>query len=278
MFLKEFLVFLHLYLTDLTLFRVRRIYVILFLAMLVCLGCEWRMRNDLKKVDADTFVERYDKDEAFFLTTGDFSVMQQMQTEYPMQTRWLIEDVLKLGKMEDANIKTLFYDYFQDSTLQMLVAEVGRQYGEMDDLDRELREAFYRLQELVPKAKVPTVYTQIGSLDQSICVGDGALGISLDKYLGADYPLYIKYGYTEWQRSTMLREFIAPDCLSFYLLSLFPFAEGATSKQRDIHMGRIQYVVNEVLDRQVFTSEFVSAAGRYMADHSLTYTQLLKSH
>lgn len=253
-----------------------KVYAILLFVMLACVGCEWRLRNDLKKAEVETFVERYDKLEAFFLTTGDFSALQQMQTQYPMQTRRLIEDVLKLGKVDDAYIKTRFYNYFQDSTLQMLIAEVGSQYGEMEALDHQLEEAFGRLQELVSAAEIPAVYTQIGSLDQSICVGDGVLGISLDKYLGADYPLYIKYGYTEWQRATMVPEFIVPDCLGFYLLSLFPLAEDATKAERDAHMGCIQLVVNEVMQLQVFDNEFVTAARRQMRDNGLSYEQLLR--
>ena len=253
-----------------------KVYVILLFVMLACLGCEWRLRNDLVHQEPETFVERYDKIEAFFLTTGDFSALQQMQTQYPMQTRRLIEDVLRLGKMEDAYIKTRFFNYYQDSTLQMLIAEVGSQYGEMDDVDQRLEEVFTKLRELVPEAKIPQIYTQIGSLDQSICVGDGVLGISLDKYLGADYPLYIKYGYTERQRNTMMRSSIAPDCLCFYLLSLFPFRDNIDKEHRDIHMGRIQLVANVVLDEPIFKNDYVDSARQEMDSGELTYTDLLK--
>ncbi len=247
--------------------------------MLACLGCEWRLRNDLKSPDTDTFVERYDKSEAAFLTTGDYSAMQHMQTQYPLQTRRLIEDVLQLGKMEETFIKTRFFEYFQDTTLQTLIAEVDRQYADMDDLDQELADAFERLEELVPDAKVPAVYTQIGSLDQSICVGDGVVGISLDKYLGKDYPLYVKYGYTEQQRKTMVREFIVPDCLAFYLVSLYPHAEKTTRAAAGPnfdHMGKIQYVVNEVLGREVFSNPHVEKARQEKEGRKLSYTELLE--
>ena len=35
-------------------------------------------------------IERYDRLEYRYLTTGDFSALQQMNTEYPMETRTLI--------------------------------------------------------------------------------------------------------------------------------------------------------------------------------------------
>ena len=73
----------------------------------------------------------------------------------------------------------------------------------------------------------------------------------------------------------MVPEFIVPDCLGFYLLSLFPLAEDATKAERDAHMGCIQLVVNEVMQLQVFDNEFVTAARRQMRDNGLSFEQLL---
>lgn len=251
----------------------RKLYLILALAMTICFGCEWRMRSDVKLSETDGFVLRYDRMESFFLTTGDFSALQQMQTRYPKQTRALVEDVLQLGKVDDAYINTRFYSFFQDTTLQALIADVSLQYDELGDLDGRLESAFERLSRLVPKAVVPVVYTQIGSFDQSIVVGDSMLGISLDKYLGADYPNYLRYGYTEQQRASMTRDFIVPDCLAFYLLSLYP---NTTDSLRRYHMGCVQHVVNSVLEESVFQNPYVGRADSIM-QHSdnLTFDQLL---
>ncbi len=250
----------------------RIIYIILAFILSVCFGCEWHLRSEFG-ADRDAFVKRYDRMEAFYLTSGDVSALQQMQTQYPEQTRLLIEDVLQLGKVDDSNINTRFYSFFQDTTLQQLISEVGRQYGDMKSLDDELSSAFKSLLKMVPGVEMPVVYTQIGSLDQSVVIGDGLVGVSLDKYLGADYPLYIKYGYTERQRSMMTQEYIVPDCLGFYLLSLFPCPHDSLREQ---HMGRIQYVVNNVLHHSFFTNDHVLLAKRYMTDNHLTYKELLE--
>lgn len=241
--------------------------------MFACIGCEWRMQSDLHS-ESDMFIERYDRIEAFFLTTGDFSALQQMQTRYPMQTRRLIEDVIQLGKVDDAHINARFLSFFQDSTLQSLIAEVGRQYGDMEDIDKMLSRSFARLSQLLPDVKTPVVYTQIGSLDQSVVVDEGLLGISLDKYLGADYPLYVKYGYSEKQRSMMVRDYIVPDCLSFYLLSLYP---SPSDSLRFRHMGRIQHTVNCVMNRKFFENAHVEEAQHYMNEHKeLAFSELLE--
>jgi hypothetical protein len=248
---------------------VRKVYGILFAVMLLCLGCQWQLKpNDAKSDKSLVTLQRYDRIESLYLTTGDYAAMQQMNTYYPMQTRMLIENVLQLGKVDAPDINTKFLYFFQDSTLQHMLRDVQQQYGDMDDVSEELEKAFTQLKELLPDLEIPEVYTQIGSFDQSIIVGNQTLGISLDKYLGADYPFYVSH-YTERQRSMMTRSMIVPDCLSFYILSLYPLPNG-TQQERDQHMGNIQWVVNKVVGRQVFDNEFVKAAENFMNCNSST--------
>jgi hypothetical protein len=61
--------------------------------MLGCISCEWQLRLD----ESDIAVDRYDRIQSLYLTTSDFSALQQMNTVYPMQTRTLIEDILRIG-------------------------------------------------------------------------------------------------------------------------------------------------------------------------------------
>lgn len=246
--------------------------------MLLCVGCEWRLNSSDDNPDWLLTISRYDRIQSLYLTTGDFSALQQMKTEYPQQTRTLIEDVLRLGQVNDPQINRKFLGFYQDSTLQTLIAEAQLQFADMKDVNTELSDAFERLLKELPDICLPDVYTQIGSLDQSIIVGNDMLGISLDKYLGRDYPLYLKYGYSQRQRETMQRSYIVPDCVSFYLLSLYPLPEDQeqTQQLRDEHIGRIQWVVNKVMKRSVFITPYVREADRFMRTHrGTTVAQLL---
>ncbi|MBQ9356055.1 MAG: gliding motility protein GldB, partial [Prevotella sp.] len=225
----------------------KKLYVALFFSMAFCLGCQWNSRiPDDDTGDSGFVIDRFDQVESAYLTMADYGALSQMRTDYPVQTRMLIEDVLNLGAVNDVDINNRFLVFFQDSTLQTIIAEVSRQYSDLDDLTSLLASAFEKLQRLLPGLEVPRVYTQIGSLDQSIVVGDGLLGISLDKYLGADHPVYMKYGYTERQRLTMTRENIVPDCLCFYLLSCYPLPQDKEedAEYRHWHISKIQCLVN----------------------------------
>lgn len=257
----------------------RKVYFILLVVMLGCISCEWQFKSP-EEEDKVIVVDRYDRVQSLYLTTGDFSALQQMNTAYPMQTRTLIEDVLRIGKVDDQEINTKFLHFFQDSTLQALIAESELQYANMDDVSGQLTEAFHYLREQLPNLEFPSVYAQIGSLDQSIIVGNNTIGICLDKYLGADYPLYQRsdYGYTPEQLQMMARHYIVPDCVSFYLLSLYPMPKDRplSQQERDIHIGKIQWVVNKAMGEEVFHTSYVKTIDRYMRQHQqATVAQLL---
>ena len=237
--------------------------------MLLCVGCQWQLKQTDK--DAKTThlrIQRFDRIESLYLTTGDYAALQQMNTYFPNETRMLIEDVLHLGQVNSTDINTKFLYFFQDSTLQRMMSDVQLQYSNMDDVEQSLNDAFGRLRHEDADLPMPDIYTQMGSFDQSIIVSDGVLGISLDKYLGEDYPFYVK-NYTADQRRLMKRDMIVPDCLAFYLLSLFPLSaeQHATQALRDEHMGRIMWVVNRLLQHNVFDNEPVAAAEAYVKQH-----------
>lgn len=261
----------------------RKIYLIFISIMLLCAACEWRMQSkeSISKEGTHQVVARYDQTEGAYLLTGDFSALQRMSTEYPNQTRTLVENVLKLGAANDPEINAKLLNYYQDSTLQRVIAEVGRQYANMDDIDKLLYLGFKRLKKHIPSLAIPKVYAQIGAFDQSVIVGKGMLGISLDKYLGNDYPIYQKY-YSKEQRRTMNRSYIAPDCIGFYLLSLYPMPTGheLTKNEKDIHMAKIQWVVDKALKKDIFANlRYVKAVDKYMETHgNVSFDVLLRDN
>lgn len=256
---------------------VRKVYAFLLLTMLLCIGCEWRLKPNDEQPPKGIEVERYDRIQAHYLTTGDRAALQQLNTSYPEQTRTLIEDLLRIGRVNDADIYTKFLHLYQDSVLRAIIADVEREYDDMSDLSRELNNAFEELNDALPDFEMPMIYAQIGTLKESIVVSGNTLGICLDKYLGENYPIYQKF-YTESERHQMVRKMIVPDCLGFYILSLFPFPETSSMTLRHNHMMKIQWVVNHLLKKEVFTSPEVKSVNTYMQKHhQMTIPQLLES-
>ena len=222
-------------------------------------------------------VKRYDRLQSQYLTTGDFAALQQMNTEFPIETRTLIEDILHIGEVNDPEISRTFLKYYQDSTLQVLISDVEAEYANMDDINVSLNDAFDKLKTYIPDLTVPGFYAQIGDLEHSIIIGDGVVGISLDKYMGENYSIYRKY-YSQSQRESMTRSYIVPDCLCFYLLSVYPLDnfENRPQVERDLHFGKIMWVVNMITGNKMYTTKYVDSINTYMLKNSTkTILQLL---
>lgn len=84
---------------------IRKIYFALFIAMLLCVGCEFKLKpNDDDNDASHVRIERYDRLESRYLITGDFSALQQMNTEFPIETRTLVEKMLQIGEVSDHDI------------------------------------------------------------------------------------------------------------------------------------------------------------------------------
>lgn len=273
---------LHLLKGVIRIFELRnRTYFVLLTVLLLCVGCNWKLKPNDDEGDPDHItIMRYDRLESRYLTTGDFSALQQMNTEYPMETRTLVEKMLQIGEVSDHDISTRFLRFYQDSVLQTLINDAESEYANMDDISQEFNQVFGKLRKWIPGIPIPKIYTQIGALDQSVVIGENSIGISLDKYMGAKYPLYQRYGYSVEQLSSMGRNFIVPDCVSFYLLSLYPMEnyDQRSQLEKDLHMGKVMWVVNQALGNMLYDTDYVQMVGKYMKKHpKVTIEELLKS-
>ena len=257
----------------------KRASYLLIIVLMLFSSCDFKLKpNDMLGGPTDNLeIQRYDRLQSQYLTTGDFSALQQMETDYPMETRALLENVLRLGVVDDPNINKKFLSYFQDSTLQVLISDVESEYADMNDLNKELQHSFERLQKEIPELIIPRVYAQIGALDESIVVGDSMIGISLDKYMGEGYSLYKKH-YSLSQRQSMNRSNIVPDCLVFYLLSQYPLAsyDSKSQAEHDFHMGKMMWVVNRIMGYRFFKIKFIDDVEQYQRKHNFSIKELLE--
>lgn len=258
-----------------------RIYYIWIAVVVLLASCGFKLKPNEDDDDAAHIkVERYDRLQSRYLVTGDFSALQQMNTEYPIATRTLVEKMLQIGTVSEHDINEKFLRFYQDSTLRGIIGDAGVEYANMDDINQQLRKSFTRLKEWLPDLPIPRVYAQIGALNQSVVVGDKLIGISLDKYMGSKYPVYSRFGYSREQLRTMERSYIVPDCLSFYLVSIYPMEnyDSRSQDEKDLHMGKVMWVVNKAMGTRMFKEECVRVVDRYMLNHpTVTVAQLLES-
>ena len=227
-----------------------RKFIFILLSIVVLVSCHTGEQGDDVLLDKGIKVFRYDRLQYEASAMNSFSALQKMSLDCPRATKILIEDVLMLGSVDEPAINERLCAYYSDTILLRIMQDASEKFKDMTTLEKGFTNGFRFLKEEIPAFPVPTVYSQISALNQSVVVGDSLLGFSLDKYMGEDYPLYRRY-YYDYQRRSMTPERILPDCFTFYLLSLYPFEwrQGHRSLYDVImHQGKIHWVVRQVLD------------------------------
>jgi hypothetical protein len=221
--------------------------------------CTFFSCNKIQKASLDDVtskeevnIVRLDIPESEFIISGSDMSAQEMAMLLPQGVKNLYEDVLNIGSVSEPDVADAFRNYFiQDSARMHLVRDVEARFKDLSGLSKELGTLFGRLQKEVPEVDIPTFYTQISGFNQSIVVGDSIVGISLDKYMGADYAPYRKIFYRQ-QIAQMEPSRIAADCLTFWLTSEFPPPPPGKSSLLDqmIHYGKLNWAVYRLTEGQ----------------------------
>ncbi|MGL5273783.1 MAG: gliding motility lipoprotein GldB [Phocaeicola sp.] len=194
-------------------------------------------------------IQRYDRLQFEYITANSFTALQRMNTEFPRTTKLMIEEVLGIGRVDSDKINERMYEYFQDTTLLKLLVDADAKFKDLTWLEEELSNAVNIMRVELPDLHIPQFNAQFSALNESVVVIDTLVGFSLDKYMGAEYPLYKRF-YYEHQRRSMKPERIAPDCLTFYLMSEYPAAWMSKVTLLDvmIQYGKINWIVAKLLE------------------------------
>ena len=226
-----------------------RISLLIILMSMLFTSCGISTGKGTEQKEEEISVLRYDKLLSEYVRSNSFSAMQKLTMDYRMPTKILIEDVLSIGTVKDDTISQRLQKFYSDTTLVRLLSDVEAKYPNLDEVEKGLNKGFRKLKKEVPDTKVPFIYSQVSAFNESIILVDSLLGISLDKYMGEDYPLYKRF-YYDYQCRSMRPERIVPDCFSFYLLSRYDmdYHEGTCLIDLMIHSGKINYVVQNLLD------------------------------
>lgn len=225
-----------------------RISLLIILISMLFAACGLSSRKGVEQKEEEISVLRYDKLLSEYVRSNSFSAMQKLTMDYRQPTKILIEDVLAIGTVKDDTIAQRLQKFYSDTTLVRLVKDVEVKFSNLDEVEKGLTKGFKKLKKEVPDTKVPLIYSQISAFNESIVLVDSLLGISLDKYMGEDYPLYKRF-YHDYQRRSMRPERIVPDCFVFYLLNRYgmDYHEGTSLIDLMMHAGKINYVMQNLL-------------------------------
>lgn len=218
-------------------------------------------RVNVSSIKADIQIDRLERD-LFSINPEDIAArLPELKSRYG-DILVLFSLAVNTGDIND----TAYVDYLtafctdkQNNDVYRLVAET---YPDLSGEEKDLEMAFRHYLHYFPGKEVPRVFTCITGFNASILTlsGEALLGISLDKYLGADCEYYPGLGIYQYMAARMSREYIVPDCMYGWASSVWDMEamdyETGNVLTEIIHQGKLRYFMRcmlpEVEDELLF--------------------------
>lgn len=117
--------------------------------------------------------------------------------------------------IEDPEQVQKLYDYVTDPLLKEFYHDSKEIWPDLDNLEESLTRAFRFYKYHFPESKIPRVYSYISGIDYQtpVIYSEGHLIISLDTYLGSDYPYYEKLSIPTYKKRWMRPERVPADVM-----------------------------------------------------------------
>jgi hypothetical protein len=201
-------------------------------------------RVNTSSISAKIEIKRLEKD-LFTLNPDDIiPALPAIRKKYQGFLQ-LFSYVINTGDINDSSFGDFLVRFCTDKQNNDVYALTMKMYPDLIQIERDLQAAFRHFLYYFPDREVPGVFTCITGFNNSIITGDSVLGISLDRYLGADCEYYPRLEIYKYIAARMTPNDIVPDCMYGWAASEWDFT--TVKYQADnvlteiIHNGKLKY-------------------------------------
>jgi hypothetical protein len=223
-------------------------YKVLFFILLVmqcfvsCKKNPYKVRISFIKVDIE--IKRLEKD-LFTVNPEDISAkVPELKNKYDGFLQ-LFSYVINTGDINDPSFGDLLAGFCTDKQNNDVYSMTMKLYPDLATIEKSLEDAFKHYLYYFPGKTVPEVYSCVTGFNNSIITGDSALGIGLDRYLGADCEYYPRLEIYKYIAARMTPVYIVPDCMYGWGASEWDFASmnypADNVMTEMIHEGKLRY-------------------------------------
>lgn len=192
----------------------------------------------IKHLDVDLLSQKPDQMQA---------AIPALKTKYGEFFDIFTYQMIAIGGVGQPNFPELLNSFVSDTLIRRLELIVAQKVDTIQ-LRKELESAFKHYKFYFPEKEIPNVYTCISGFNHSVVVADKIIGVSLDKYMGADSPFYRQLGLPVYKRKNMHPAKIVPDMMHAWTDAEWPKSEKDNSLlSHMIQQGKVLYFMDAVL-------------------------------
>ncbi len=200
----------------------KKINYLLILFLLV--GCKQnnRFQIDTSKNKIDVKIERFDLGLINLDTTNIQNSTDSLKKSFPLFANLFANEVMFADSINSVSAQKDLVNFLKYPNIKQVNDKVLKQYSSSQDIEKELSESFTYIHHYFPKIQLPKVLFFVSGLNKKKLYNGKVLGIGIDFYLGADFPIYKKTLY-DYQLDRLKKEQITIDVILTILSHNIPF-------------------------------------------------------
>ena len=157
-------------------------------------------------------------------------------------------NIICIGSPKSPNFSDELTKFVTHPDMRYVYERVMSVFPDLKEIESGLGRAFYNYSETFPDRAIPSIYTLISGLNESMIVTETAIAIALDKYLGKDEDIYSQIEMPSYLRQVMDRKYIVRDCMENWLTTEFPFNDSINNLLANIiYNGKIMYALHKLM-------------------------------
>lgn len=229
----------------------------LFVAVCALLACTNRQGvPDVSDVKVAVTVQRFEKDFFGMDTTQLQASLQAVEQKYPAFLPVYFKyfaPVKEMAQQQGIAFDSALRQYLHNIT--PLAADVEKAFASLDRIRSGLDENLRYVKHYFPSFKIPAVITSVESLNPEnpgeiygTTYYNDTVVISLQMFLGKDYPAYDPSQYPDYLRRRFEPPFIVPNCIRAIASGLYADStEGASLVEQMIEKGKHWWLMKKFL-------------------------------
>ena len=203
---------------------------------------------DVSKINLTLKIERLDQD-LFRITPENVKKMvPELQKKYDPFLSVYNKEILAIGDSGDSLYAGYLLTFIRDSTVARARLKSDSLFANFQPYAKQFELAFKHYRYYFPGFQVPVLYTYLSGYNQSIVTTPGAIGISLDNYLGSNCRFYRQLGLNAYKIHNMEPRKMVYDALYGWASQQFEFkgnSENLISGM--IYQGKLLYFLDALV-------------------------------
>lgn len=230
-------------------------FVIIIFAFI---GCSNTIKNNEDKAvtakkqnDNGVHILRFDKQVYQYLLNPSEEKEDSLKTLYPDLLQALSLSIANAAMESDSTqVFEVLRSYFSHPMLMGMYKDalaVSDSY--LSEYEKKLTKAKDIAMDYLPRYNMPQYAMHISGFKENVIVLDDVISLSVERYLGTDYPLYTQF-FEPYQIQQMTPEFVVRDYLTAWLMSNVVRQDASTKPtllSAMVDEGKIKYILSQLL-------------------------------